>query len=70
MWAQALAQLRIRGLEEVLFVCCEHPRVLPGRSRVERIVRRGTKWLHEFAGAIVPRITLVTRKSYWATTSR
>jgi acetyl-CoA/propionyl-CoA carboxylase carboxyl transferase subunit len=41
-----------------LLVLVDVPAYLPG------VVRRGAKLLHAFAEAVVPRVTLVTRKSY------
>jgi acetyl-CoA/propionyl-CoA carboxylase carboxyl transferase subunit len=41
------------------------PGYLPGvRQEWEGVVRRGAKLLYAFAEAVVPRVTLVTRKSY------
>ncbi|MGN9841685.1 acyl-CoA carboxylase subunit beta [Nonomuraea sp. H19] len=48
-----------------LIVLVDVPGYLPGVSQEwEGIVRRGAKLLHAFAGASVPRVTLVTRKAY------
>lgn len=48
-----------------LIVLCDTPGYLPGvRQEWEGVVRRGAKLLHAFSETIVPRITLVTRKSY------
>ena len=41
------------------------PGYLPGVGQEwDGVVRRGAKLLHAFAEAVVPRVTLVTRKSY------
>ncbi|UJW29143.1 acyl-CoA carboxylase subunit beta [Saccharothrix sp. AJ9571] len=48
-----------------LLVLVDVPGYLPGVSQEwGGVVRRGAKLLHAFAEAVVPRITLVTRKSY------
>jgi len=48
-----------------LLVIVDIPGYLPGINQEwNGVVRRGAKLLHAFAEAIVPRITLVTRKSY------
>ncbi|MER6176991.1 carboxyl transferase domain-containing protein [Streptosporangium sp. NPDC001681] len=48
-----------------LLVLVDVPGYLPGVGQEwEGVVRRGAKLLHAFAEASVPRITLVTRKSY------
>jgi acetyl-CoA/propionyl-CoA carboxylase carboxyl transferase subunit len=48
-----------------LVVVVDVPGYLPGLSQEwEGIVRRGAKLLHAFAASVVPRVTLVTRKSY------
>ncbi|HEX5348585.1 MAG TPA: carboxyl transferase domain-containing protein [Pseudonocardiaceae bacterium] len=48
-----------------LVVVVDVPGFLPGVSQEwEGVVRRGAKLLHAFAEAVVPRVTLVTRKSY------
>ncbi len=48
-----------------LVVLVDVPGYLPGvKQEWEGVVRRGAKLLHAFAEAVVPRITLVTRKSY------
>ena len=48
-----------------LLVIVDVPGYLPGvRQEWEGVVRRGSKLLHAFAEALVPRVTLVTRKSY------
>lgn len=48
-----------------LLVIVDVPGYLPGvRQEWEGIVRRGAKLLHAFAEAVVPRVTLITRKSY------
>jgi acetyl-CoA/propionyl-CoA carboxylase carboxyl transferase subunit len=48
-----------------LLVIVDVPGYLPGVSQEwEGVVRRGAKLLHAFADAMVPRVTLVTRKSY------
>jgi acetyl-CoA/propionyl-CoA carboxylase carboxyl transferase subunit len=48
-----------------LLVIADVPGYLPGVNQEwNGVVRRGAKLLHAFAEAVVPRITLVTRKSY------
>ena len=48
-----------------LVVLVDVPGYLPGVGQEwDGVVRRGAKLLHAFAEAIVPRVTLVTRKSY------
>ncbi len=48
-----------------LVVVVDVPGYLPGVGQEwDGIVRRGAKLLHAFAEAVVPRVTLVTRKSY------
>jgi acetyl-CoA/propionyl-CoA carboxylase carboxyl transferase subunit len=48
-----------------LVVVVDVPGYLPGvRQEWEGVVRRGAKLLHAFAEAVVPRVTLVTRKAY------
>ena len=48
-----------------LVVIVDVPGYLPGVGQEwDGVVRRGAKLLHAFAEAIVPRVTLVTRKSY------
>src|SRR5215207_4484094 len=48
-----------------LVVVVDVPGYLPGTDQEwDGVVRRGAKLLHAFADAVVPRITLVTRKSY------
>jgi acetyl-CoA/propionyl-CoA carboxylase carboxyl transferase subunit len=48
-----------------LVVLVDVPGYLPGLGQEwEGVVRRGAKLLHAFAEAVVPRVTLVTRKSY------
>jgi acetyl-CoA/propionyl-CoA carboxylase carboxyl transferase subunit len=48
-----------------LLVIVDVPGYLPGVSQEwDGVVRRGSKLLHAFAEALVPRVTLVTRKSY------
>lgn len=48
-----------------LLVVVDVPGYLPGvRQEWDGVVRRGAKLLHAFAGAVVPRVTLITRKSY------
>src|SRR5579863_778297 len=48
-----------------LVVLVDVPGYLPGVGQEwEGVVRRGAKLLHAFAEAAVPRVTLVTRKSY------
>ncbi|MGH3487629.1 MAG: acyl-CoA carboxylase subunit beta [Actinopolymorphaceae bacterium] len=48
-----------------LIVVVDVPGYLPGVGQVwDGVVRRGAKLLHAFAEAVVPRVTLVTRKAY------
>ncbi|HET8684021.1 MAG TPA: carboxyl transferase domain-containing protein [Micromonosporaceae bacterium] len=48
-----------------LIVVVDVPGYLPGLGQEwDGVVRRGAKLLHAFAEAVVPRITLVTRKAY------
>jgi acetyl-CoA/propionyl-CoA carboxylase carboxyl transferase subunit len=48
-----------------LIVLVDTPGYLPGVGQEwDGVVRRGAKLLHAFAEAVVPRVTLVTRKSY------
>jgi acetyl-CoA/propionyl-CoA carboxylase carboxyl transferase subunit len=48
-----------------LVVLVDVPGYLPGVGQEwEGVVRRGAKLLHAFAEAVVPRVTLVTRKAY------
>jgi acetyl-CoA/propionyl-CoA carboxylase carboxyl transferase subunit len=48
-----------------LAVVVDVPGYLPGvQQEWEGVVRRGAKLLHAFGEAMVPRVTLVTRKSY------
>lgn len=48
-----------------LLVLVDVPGYLPGvQQEWGGVVRRGAKLLHAFAQAVVPRVTLVTRKSY------
>nr|WP_018833664.1 carboxyl transferase domain-containing protein [Salinispora tropica] len=48
-----------------LVVLVDVPGYLPGvKEEWEGVVRRGAKLLHAFAEAVVPRVTLVLRKSY------
>lgn len=48
-----------------LLVVVDVPGYLPGVGQEwDGVVRRGAKLLHAFAEAVVPRVTLVTRKSY------
>jgi acetyl-CoA/propionyl-CoA carboxylase carboxyl transferase subunit len=48
-----------------LIVVVDVPGYLPGVGQEwDGVVRRGAKLLHAFAEAVVPRITLVTRKAY------
>jgi acetyl-CoA/propionyl-CoA carboxylase carboxyl transferase subunit len=48
-----------------LVVIVDVPGYLPGVTQEwEGVVRRGAKLLHAFAEAVVPRVTLVTRKAY------
>ncbi|MGO1049224.1 acyl-CoA carboxylase subunit beta [Crossiella sp. CA198] len=48
-----------------LLVLVDVPGYLPGVSQEwEGVVRRGAKLLHAFAEAVIPRVTLITRKAY------
>jgi acetyl-CoA/propionyl-CoA carboxylase carboxyl transferase subunit len=48
-----------------LVVLVDVPGYLPGVGQEwDGVVRRGAKLLHAFSEAVVPRVTLVTRKSY------
>ena len=48
-----------------LVVLVDVPGYLPGVGQEwDGVVRRGAKLLHAFAEAVVPRVTLVTRKSF------
>jgi acetyl-CoA/propionyl-CoA carboxylase carboxyl transferase subunit len=48
-----------------LVVVVDVPGYLPGLGQEwEGVVRRGAKLLHAFAEAVVPRVTLITRKAY------
>jgi acetyl-CoA/propionyl-CoA carboxylase carboxyl transferase subunit len=48
-----------------LVVLVDVPGYLPGVGQEwEGVVRRGAKLLHAFAEAVVPRVTLITRKAY------
>src|SRR5690606_7651014 len=48
-----------------LVVIVDVPGYLPGVGQEwDGVVRRGAKLLHAFAEAVVPRVTLVTRKTY------
>jgi len=48
-----------------LIVLVDVPGYLPGVGQEwDGVVRRGAKLLHAFAEATIPRVTLVTRKSY------
>jgi acetyl-CoA/propionyl-CoA carboxylase carboxyl transferase subunit len=48
-----------------LVVMVDVPGYLPGLGQEwDGVVRRGAKLLHAFAEAVVPRVTLVTRKAY------
>src|SRR5207302_4623005 len=48
-----------------LIVLVDVPGYLPGVGQEwDGVVRRGAKLLHAFAEAVVPRVTLVTRKTY------
>jgi acetyl-CoA/propionyl-CoA carboxylase carboxyl transferase subunit len=48
-----------------LLVLVDVPGYLPGVGQEwDGVVRRGAKLLHAFAEAVVPRVTLITRKSY------
>ena len=53
------------GLGVPLIVLVDVPGYLPGLGQEwDGVVRRGAKLLHAFAEAVVPRVTLVTRKAY------
>jgi acetyl-CoA/propionyl-CoA carboxylase carboxyl transferase subunit len=53
------------GLGVPLVVLVDVPGYLPGTGQEwDGVVRRGAKLLHAFAEAVVPRVTLVTRKAY------
>lgn len=48
-----------------LVVIVDVPGYLPGvRQEWDGVIRRGAKLLHAFAESVVPRVTLITRKSY------
>ncbi len=48
-----------------LIVAVDVPGYLPGAGQEwDGVVRRGAKLLHAFAEAVVPRVTLITRKAY------
>ena len=48
-----------------LVVIVDVPGYLPGVGQEwDGVVRRGAKLLHAFGEAVVPRVTLVTRKAY------
>ena len=48
-----------------LIVIADVPGFLPGAGQEwEGAVRRGAKQLHAFAEAVVPRVTVITRKAY------
>lgn len=48
-----------------LIVVVDVPGYLPGvREEWDGVIRRGAKLLHAFGEAVVPRVTLITRKSY------
>jgi acetyl-CoA/propionyl-CoA carboxylase carboxyl transferase subunit len=48
-----------------LVVVVDVPGYLPGvRQEWDGVVRRGAKLLHAFSASVVPRVTLITRKSY------
>jgi acetyl-CoA/propionyl-CoA carboxylase carboxyl transferase subunit len=48
-----------------LVVLVDVPGYLPGLGQeLDGVVRRGAKLLHAFAEAVVPRVTLITRKAY------
>lgn len=48
-----------------LIVIVDVPGYLPGvQQEWQGVVRRGAKLLHAFAASVVPRVTLITRKSY------
>jgi acetyl-CoA/propionyl-CoA carboxylase carboxyl transferase subunit len=48
-----------------LLVVVDVPGYLPGVSQEwDGVIRRGAKLLHAFAECVVPRVTLITRKSY------
>jgi acetyl-CoA/propionyl-CoA carboxylase carboxyl transferase subunit len=53
------------GLGVPLVVLVDVPGYLPGvRQEWDGVVRRGAKLLYAFAEAVVPRVTLIVRKSY------
>ena len=53
------------GFGVPLIVAVDVPGYLPGVGQEwDGVVRRGAKLLHAFAEAVVPRLTLVTRKAY------
>lgn len=53
------------GFGVPLLVIVDVPGYLPGvRQEWDGVVRRGAKLLHAFGEAVVPRVTLITRKSY------
>jgi acetyl-CoA/propionyl-CoA carboxylase carboxyl transferase subunit len=53
------------GFGVPLVVLVDVPGYLPGVGQEwDGVVRRGAKLLHAFAEAVVPRVTLITRKSY------
>jgi acetyl-CoA/propionyl-CoA carboxylase carboxyl transferase subunit len=53
------------GFGVPLIVLVDVPGYLPGVGQEhDGVVRRGAKLLHAFAEAVVPRVTLVTRKAY------
>jgi acetyl-CoA/propionyl-CoA carboxylase carboxyl transferase subunit len=53
-----------------LVVLVDVPGYLPGLGQEwDGVVRRGAKLLHAFAEAVVPRVTLVTRKAYGGASS-
>jgi acetyl-CoA/propionyl-CoA carboxylase carboxyl transferase subunit len=53
------------GFGVPLVVLVDVPGYLPGLGQeIDGVVRRGAKLLHAFAEAVVPRVTLITRKAY------
>jgi acetyl-CoA/propionyl-CoA carboxylase carboxyl transferase subunit len=53
------------ALDIPMIVIVDVPGYLPGvRQEHDGVLRRGAKLLHAFAGATIPRVTLVTRKAY------
>jgi len=47
-----------------LVVFVDTPGFLPGKSRGGRVIRHGASLLRAFAGASVPKVTLVLRKAF------